>query len=221
MLEEIIAVVHARSSAPALIELGRTHRGGQIDRTVYAWSNGRITAAVGSDGVELQRRCGAVTRSPFILEARALRTLAIVCDDWAARRSSWAAFYVSAAGYPPGFGAAAYYQPCGDDAVPEAIGRELFGRAREGEWLIGRDEIRELHQRAHVGPGIEVTAEIWRRGERRGNRSGEVVGCVYEVGALRAHAYRRHLRVACGDDAIVLESGEEAFISELAAVVSG
>jgi len=44
---------------------------------------------------------------------------------------------------------------------------------------------------------------------------------VYEVGALRAHAYRRHLRVACGDDAIVLESGEEAFIAELAAVVSG
>ncbi len=221
MLEEIIAVVHARSSTPVLIEIARTHRGARIDRRVFAWSNGRITGTVGIDGVELKRRCGVMT-SPFALDARELAALASVSADWSARRASWAAYYVSSAGYPPGFGAAAYYQPCGAESVPRVLGRDLFGRAREGDWLIGSEEIRELDVHVQVAPAIEVTGEIWRRGERHTTPGGEIVGCVYVFGSLHAHAYRRQLRLSrVHDTALVLESGEEAFVAELTSVVAG
>jgi len=222
MLEEICAVVHARSSSPALIEIARTHRGGRIDRTIYAWSTGRITATIDDDSVTLQRRRGAVSNARFHLDARELDALVAVFDDWAARRSSWAAFYVSTAGYPPGFGGAAYYQAAGDDAVPAVIGRDLYGRPREGEWLRGRDDVRPLGSPLGIGHAIQLTAQIWRVGENHGDTSGELVGCVYASATIRIFAYRRHVRlVGCDGRELFIEAAETELPRELVAVWNG
>lgn len=214
MLEDICAL--ARASTPALIEVARTRRGGRIDRTVYAWSTGRIIAVVGAEGVTLERRRGVNCGGSLAVEWRDLESLANVVDDWSARRASWSAFYVSTAGYPAGFGGAAYYQRAGADGVPIVIGRELFGRPREGEWLRGREEVRPIASPECIDAMTEIDAQIWRLGEHHGNASGEIVGCVYTLPTLRAFAYRHHLRVAARDSSEVhIETSETDLPREL------
>lgn len=73
--------------------------------------------------------------------------------------------------------------------------------------------------RGRYRPRSLLSAIPQSRMQRGCERAAARRGCVYAFGSLRAHAHRRHLRVARSDDAVFLESGEEGFAAELAALV--
>jgi hypothetical protein len=221
LLEEIIEVTCASSSAPTLVEIGRALRDGRPESVGYVWSTGRITAAVDDDGVRLHRRLGARSRrrEPRFTPAE-LRALARASADWAGVRTEWAAFYESRAGYPAGYGAATYFLAPGEgDRV--VVGREVRGRVREGERLRGYDEIVPLAEKRSIDAEVSVIANIWRRGERFGDPAGSLVGCCYSFGRVQVHAYRRHACLVDSFDGaeVYLEPSEEAFVAALVAAV--
>jgi len=208
------------SSAPRLVELARALSDeGQPDTVGYVWSTGRITATVADREVYLRRRFGPVSvRQPLVLDRRDLAPLARACGDWSERRDQWAAFYVSTAGYPIGYGAASYYRAPGPNAERVVVRREVLGKPSEGEDWRGHEDVVPRDVAERIDAGVELIADVWRRGERFGDPGGSLVGVCYRVGRLHIHAHRQHARVVdslIGGE-VYLEPGEERFVAALA-----
>lgn len=169
---------------PCPIAVART--AGRRARTVYAWSSGRITARVGAEGVRISRRDRRMWedegegRNAIWLGDEQLRALEVACRDWRERRSEWAAFYVSSAGRPAGYGASTYYRPSGHCSQPVEVARLGLGPSW-GEDFVGRNETVELRDPGSLRGGVEVIAETWRRGERYGPGAGSLVGLRHRI----------------------------------------
>ena len=206
----------ASSGAPCLVEVARDSTGA---RTAYFWSSGRIQATCGPKGVRIKRRFGNMGTGDHPrevrLDAEEVRLLAIACRDWARRRERWAAFYFTCAGYPGGMGGAYYYLAPGRKGQVVQLGTStIFGE--RGRGLRGRDEWVAVRPPVSIDERVVVTAEIWRRGEKHGPKEGSRVGLRYQLGPrLRLEARRNEARLLRGKSEVVLEPGEEKFVSAL------
>jgi hypothetical protein len=217
-LDDIIdAAVGAHGGKPCLVEVGRAlHE--HTTTTAFVWSTGRITAAVGMDWSQLERRLG-VLGDAVRLDFAELHALDVACRDWAKRRDEWAA-YLSYAAAPPPYGGSAYcYLPPGSQSRPARIGMELMGKLR-GERFCGRDEIVPMSEAVELADGVLIAAEIWRRGERHGPADGSLTGLRYRlVDGVTVDAERQEAKVVRGRKCVYLEPGEELFVAAVLGLV--
>lgn len=200
-------------------------KNGKITGLVVQWSNGRIGAVVTSRSVLLRRRYGKVGVGKVSLSAEQLEGLDQLCSYWGQVRNDWSAFFGSSAGYPHGFAGAWYYQPAGAGKKQIKIGVERLGRLDEGERLTGKDVERvPAEARSRDGAYTHI-CDLYRVGEKWGNKDGELVGAVFLIENLRVEA-RRHemtLRTSSGWTTIEADVGwlddkpgsEVRFIKEL------
>jgi hypothetical protein len=180
-VEDVLDAIAGADDRPALVELGRTLRGGDT-KTTCAWSTGAIGATIGRGKLTLRRLDWDEEGKPLVLTAPDLGRLHTVCARWVKERDRWAAFYGSSSGYPPGCGGAEYYQAPGKDGDRDIVSRSVLGR-RTGTPLRGKDEARQLDRPRPVARGVAITHEIWRAGERQGPKSGSLVGVRYQIGS--------------------------------------
>jgi hypothetical protein len=204
-------MIHNRTN-DALVERGRSWTREGIEIRNYADGSNRITARVSSDGVLLARRLGVVCPGLEVTFVE-LAQLAVFLRWWEAHRTGWAAFYWSGAGFPPGYGAQAIYQPPG--SKPRTIvARRVLGKL-EGEDFIGRDELEEVDRPVRVAGTIDQVSRVIRHGERVGNPAGEESGGLYACGSLSFEADRIGTSVRRGKQWILFEPADSIFLERL------
>jgi hypothetical protein len=198
-----------------LFERGRSWRADGAEIRHYAGSGDRIVARVGVDRVELARKVGVVCPGLAVTLAE-LQPLVAFLRWWHRHRSRWAAFYWSGAGYPPGFGSAAYYQPRGG-APRLRVATRLMGKL-DGEDFTGADVRERAIASRPVAGAAGLEARVIRRGERFGDPAGEPVGALYRCGRLRLEANRNSVTVRRGKQWVQLEPQDGVFLERLIAV---
>lgn len=219
-IEEILsALSDAPDSVPCLVSLAQAVRADE-PATVYVWSNGRLLATVGRGQVRIERRLGVVSHPNRItLYPNDLASLDAACAHWATNRDSWAAWYETGAGYPPGWGCSGiYYQPPGSDSPKIRLGERALGTLH-GHELQGSNTTQRVTPPVLPAPGVRITGKIVRTGEAAG-RAVAQTGLRYRLdGGLLLRADRFNLKLTRGRQSVYLESGEESLTAALAALV--
>lgn len=216
-IDEIVSAVS--DGAPCLIALAQAIRP-DGDAAAFAWSNGRVMATVAADKATMWRRFGVMSKSNKItLSLGDIALLGAACTHWADERDSWAEYYESGAGHPPGWGCSSiFYRPSGADSEPVMIGRRAMGRLK-GQELQGRNVIRRLRMPKAVAIGVRITARVYRMGEAVGPAEA-LIGLLYELdGGLKLRTDRFHQQISRGKGCIFLEAGEEPVVGALAEVL--
>lgn len=199
-----------------LLELGTVWRGGAEVRR-YASAGERLVAQVSPGAVRLKRSLG-VMGAGLSLTLDELAIVARLLPHWRRRRTAWASFEESGAGYAPGWGGrGTWYQPPGRKPRIK-IGERLMGKWR-GEQLVGREERRPVSARPIARVGVAQVGKIVRVGERHGDPAGEIVGVVFRLGNLEMEARRDGLMLRRGNASVAIEPREEAFFATLLPLV--
>lgn len=219
-IEEILsALSNTPDSAPCLVRLAQAVRT-DGPATVYAWSTGRLLATVRPGQVSIGRHWGVVTGPNRItLYASDLAPLDSACAHWAANRDSWAAWYESSAGHPPGWGCSGiYYQPPGSDSSRVRLGERVLGTLH-GRELHGRNTTQRVRPQVSPAPGVRVVDRIMRTGEAMGPAKA-LSGLHYRLDSgLLLKADRFNLQLTRGKQGMSLEPGEESLARALAEVL--
>ena len=190
----------------------------------FLWKHGgydseRIEATIHKNKISIKRRFGIVGEGgPVNLNLEELAALDSICELWKNKREEWAAFYSSSAGYV--FGGAWYYVPKGRDSFPEqriTVGQKFsFENKIHGEEFKGYDEERLLNKPVSLPNNAWITSEIWRVGERFGDKNGEQVGITCQTNNLCVKVKRMALYLHSEKDWTTLEhDDEEEFIHDL------
>lgn len=183
-------------------------------RALWIWSTLRIGATVSGGVAQIERRygqLGAVNR--VRLDLVQIRAVLCASRAWSRARERFAAFY--SVGYPGGYGGEDHYLPPHAED-PIRMGRVIAG-AREGDRIVGHDEVVRLAGAIRVAPGVHAVAEIWRRGERFGPRDGSRVGERWDLGeGLRLEVGRRAMLVRHRRGEVLVEDDELGFLRALA-----